>query len=60
MAGHFEKLLNRIASNPDLTLGELTAMLEEDERQHRHARETERKQANLQGLKSIKRKAVDA
>src|SRR5215213_1864805 len=60
MAGHFEKLLNRIASNPDLTLGELTAALEEDEREHRLARETERKQANLHGLKSTKRKAVDA
>jgi amino acid adenylation domain-containing protein len=60
MAGHFEKLLNRIAFDHDLTLGELTAGLEEDERQHRLARETERKQANLQGLKSIKRRAVDA
>ncbi len=58
MAGHFEILLNRIATQPNTKLNALKEILAEADWQQQVATRKEFRQVNLQKLKTVKRKVM--
>jgi len=56
--GHFEVLLRNIVTQRDARLNDLEEILAQAERQQRIIERQERKEANLQRLKKIRRKAI--
>jgi non-ribosomal peptide synthetase component F len=58
MAGHFEILLRHVATQPDAELNALKKILSEADRQQQVATRQEYRKANLQKLKTVKRKVV--
>jgi hypothetical protein len=58
MAGHFEILLRHVVTQPNAELNALKEILAEADRQQQVTTRNEYRRANLQKLKTVKRKAV--
>src|SRR5271165_5438491 len=58
MAGFYQLVLEKATANPKLRLGELMAILTEEEQQQRAAQHKEFQQVSVQKLKSAKRKTL--
>jgi amino acid adenylation domain-containing protein/FkbM family methyltransferase len=58
LAEHFERLLERVAAQPDIRLSALKELLTEADRQRRAARQHEIRQARRGVLKQVQREAV--
>jgi hypothetical protein len=58
MAGHFENLLRHVVTQPNAELNALKEILAEADRQQQATTRKEYRKANLQKLKTVKRKAV--
>ena len=58
MAGLYHVVLEKATANPAIRLGELLAVLADEDQQHRASQHKEFQEAGLQKLKSIKRKTV--
>ena len=58
LALQFESLLGLIAEHPEMKLDELSVALSEDERQRRLETQRQQKQANLDRLTNIRRRAI--
>jgi non-ribosomal peptide synthetase component F len=58
MAGHFEKILSHFVTQPHAKLSALKEILAEADRQQQVTSRQECRKANLQKLKTVKRKAV--
>src|SRR5262249_12341092 len=58
MLRQFDTLLGRVVQQPEATVAELKEILREGDRQQKIAEAKERREANLQKLKTVRRKAV--